>query len=93
MAPRTLVEQFLGSFVRIHVGFLEGDIDISIRMIPHDFLDGLDRFPHSSRQYVGATPTLHPRRTTPTPTPRDHSFFHTQQTKKKEKEKGKTKEQ
>ena len=43
MAPprqaRTLVEQFLSGFVRIHVGFLKGDIDIGIRMVPHDFLD------------------------------------------------------
>ena len=59
MAPprqaRTLVEQFLSGFVRIHVGFLKGDIDISIRMVPHDFLDGLNGFAHSCREQVSGT--------------------------------------
>lgn len=57
----TLVEQFLSGFVRIHVGFLEGDIDISIGMVPHDFLDGLNGFSDSSREHVGASATFSSR--------------------------------
>jgi len=56
--PPTLVEQFLSGFVRIHVGFLKGNIDISIRMIPHDFLDGLNGFAHSRREQMGTSATL-----------------------------------
>lgn len=50
-----MVEQLLSSFIRIHIGFLESCIYISIGVITDDLFDGLDGFSNASREYVSPT--------------------------------------
>lgn len=45
----TLIKQFLSGLIRIHVGLLKGNINISIGVISNYFFNLLNSFPNSSR--------------------------------------------
>lgn len=51
---QTLIEQFLGGLVGIHIALLEGGIDVGIGVVLDDLLDRLDGAADASRECLSA---------------------------------------